>query len=773
MPVKVTLTRGGAILENGHVHLELSREDGRLTERIAAWDRGWKLVLASLGPRGDPRLDLAPVFRAIRVLRRSAAEAVLRLEGTQGIHRFTVDITLAAEARHLHYRVQDELGRGTVLRSLQSRYAFAEDRVDFCFTPHLRPKKDQVIGQFAFKSPAVIVQREAKLAAIVPDLALLGKAHPMLACLEADVSPHSGDRPMLGYGFKDHEPYGLIYFRHRPDMTRRLPQGRLVYGYHLYVSATAEAGYGYREIVRLLWEMYGRLNAQSCIPQVIPFDRYAEYGLGYALPTLWRELPRQGQACGGIIMGIKFPNDIWFHFFFNHLHTAYGLYLLGRRWKDDDLIEKARKIRNLILTAPTREGLVPAIFSHEIITGLRHDRWIPHAHWVGGAIPYQTQIARPEDFPAYNTMDSSWTCYWMLRWYTELERDPRLLSAPRAYGNHLLRIQLPSGAIPVFLHAETLEPEDRLRESPSCAGSGLFLAQLYAVTRDARYLRAAERVAAFLAGQVMPQGWTDYESYYDSAGKPMDLVDQHTQQRPQNTFGMYWTAELCKLLFRLTKKEEYCQQALRALDYLLLFQAIWNPPYLSVKGFGSIGIGNGHTGWNDARSGIFAPGIADFYFLTGNAEYLQRGTAAMRAPLALMYIPENRKVSSVYDKGPLGYADECYGHRGQDARLGPSCFDFSVGYALVAFNELWARLGSAYVDLETGRGFGVDGCVVKQVALSGTNVTLRIEDQVARGRVLQLRMGKVPQATLTISVNGKRARTYRAVDLQRGIDVKV
>jgi hypothetical protein len=158
-------------------------------------------------------------------------------------------------------------------------------------------------------------------------------------------------------------------------------------------------------------------------------------------------------------------------------------------------------------------------------------------------------------------------------------------------------------------------------------------------------------------------------------------------------------------------------------------------------------------------------------FLTGNLEYLQRGVAAMRAPLALMYIPENKAVSSVYDQGPLGYADECYAHRGRDARLGPSCFDFSIGYALGAFNELWPRLGSAYLDLAAGRGVGIDGCVVKAVRSRGRRVDVELDDQVSAGRALTLRMGSPDRASLTLRINGRRGRTYGAPDVRRGIPV--
>jgi len=773
MAVVAGLTADGAVLENGLLRLRLHHEGGRLVEHVSAFAGHWRPVLTSLRGWGDPRADLSPALQAARVLRAEPAEAALQLEGEADGHHFQVEVALADGARDLRYRVRDTLARGGLVRGLQSRYAFAEPTVDFCFTPHIRPREDQVIGQYNFKSPAVILQRGALLAAIVPDLDLIRRDAPLLVCLEADVSPHSGAPPMLGFGFKDHEPDGLVYFRHRPEMVRVLPPGPLDYGYTLYTSATAEPGWGYREITRLLWARHGQAHARSVTPQTVPFDRYADEALGYALPNLWRELPMDGEECGALVMGIKFPNDVWFHFFFNHLHTAYLLHRLAQRRGDDALLARARKIRNLALAAPARDGFRPAIFSHEIVTGLRRDRWIPHAHWVGGAIPYQTQISHPRDLPAYNTMDGSWTAYWMLRWYTDLERAPRLLDAAQAYAEQLLRLQLPSGAVPVFVDAETLEPDDRLRESPSCAGSGLFLAQLHAVTRDPRPLRAAERLADFLAREVMPQGWADYETFYDSAGKPADLYDRHTRQRPQNTFGMYWTAELSKLLYRLTGREEYRLQALRALDYLLLFQAVWSPPYLSVNGFGSLGVGNGHTGWNDARSGIFAPGIADFGLLTGEVEYLQRGVAAMRAPLALMYLPENAAVApTVYDQGPRGYADEAYAHRGRDARLGPSCFDFSVGYALGAFSELWPRLGSAYLDLERGVGIGVDGVTVDQLSLSGDTANLQLADHVGHGRPLTLRLAGAPPASLHLRVNDGPARSYSADEVRAGIQVQ-
>lgn len=761
MSVRTSVTDDAASIDNGKVKLELTRGRDGWTERLLAWRGGWEPMLTSLPAEGDPALDAVPRVDAVQVLKNDAAAATLRLTGGAGPRRYTVDVELGRDVPTFHYRVTERLDTPVRSRSLQSRYCFVEPTVDFCWAPHLRPREGHVVGQFAFKAPAIIMQKEGKLVSLVANVDLIDASATQLVCLEPDASPYRA-APLLAYGFKDHQPEGLVYFRHRPEMIAELPPGERSYGYALHLDADAEPGYGYRQIVRLLWRLYGVRSFEQVVPQVIPMDRYGDHALDYALPTLWRDLPREGRDAGGMIMGIKFPNDIWFHFFFNHLHTAFGLYRMGQRRGRADYMDKARKIRDLVLSSPVDRGAYPAILSHQIINGIRHDRWIPHAHWVGGSIPYQTQIPPPPDQPAYSTMDLAWTATWMLRWDAEIEPVPEFRQRAIDCGDLLLRSQLPSGAVPVWLHQETLEPLDLLRENPSGTAGGLLFAKLHAATGEARFLEAAKRACAFMATRCHPKLWTDYECHFDSAGKPFDLVDHYSQQRPQCTFPIFWSAELAKELFRQTGDESYREQALRAIDYLLLFQGVWSPPYLTVKGFGSIGIGNGHTGWNDARAGIFAPGIAEFFDLTGNVEYLQRSVAAMRAPLALMYIPENKPVSSVWDKGPHGYADECYAHRGRDARLGPSTFDFSVGYALMAFEEIYPKYGSVFVDLAAGTAVGIDGCTVQPALVEGNTVHLTIDDRVGDHRSLEIAFAQPAGARLSLHVNGAPPRTVAA-----------
>lgn len=719
------------VLENERVRLRLVRRSGVWHEVIEAHDGDWRQIIEGLA-EPDSALAGLPQYQEATVLSGAGAEVSVSLSGRQGERTVRTQVTLRDGESVLRYRAVEELGAPRSQQSFMAQYRFTGTRPDFSWTPHLRPRHNDVVGQFAFKSPAIIMQADTRLVAMIADVETIRANGTQPVCLEPDVEPGNGKGAVLAYGFKHHAPHGLIFFRHDPQSSAEIPAGRRELGYLLQVSASAEPGYGYREVVRTLWREFGSRSFAQVDPQVMPIDRYGDYALNYALPELWRDMPSDGVARGGMLMGIKFPNDIWFHFFFNHLHTAFGLHLMGQRRQRPDLVEKARRIKELCLSAPTRDGAFPAIHSHQIINGIRRERWIPHAHWVGGTIPYQTQIPPPPDQPAFSTMDLAWTAYWMIRWDEEIEQDSRLLDRATACGDLLLRSQLRSGAIPVWLHHETLEPLELLRESPSAAASGLLLAKLYEVTGESRFLEGAVRVAEFIESRVMPQRWADYESFFDSCGKAFDLFDPYSGQTPQNTFPMFWTAEMGKVLFRTTREARYRRQAERAVDYLLLFQGVWSPPYLTVKGFGSVGIGNGHTGWNDARAGIFAPGIAEFYELTGNDEYLARGVAAMRAPLALMYVPENEAVSSVFDKGPLGYADECYAHRGKDARLGPSTFDFSVGYALMAFEELVPRYGSAVVDPENGRGVGIDGCSVQSVEVVNNRVRVTLKDRVQR-----------------------------------------
>ncbi|HMN31139.1 MAG TPA: hypothetical protein PKE45_23505, partial [Caldilineaceae bacterium] len=71
----------------------------------------------------------------------------------------------------------------------------------------------------------------------------------------------------------------------------------------------------------------------------------------------------------------------------------------------------------------------------------------------------------------YHILDASWTALLMLRWYEELEADPRLLAYSRRYAERLLTWQDEQGFFPAWLDPASLTPAEVLRQSPETSMS--------------------------------------------------------------------------------------------------------------------------------------------------------------------------------------------------------------------------------------------------------------------------------------------------------------
>ena len=146
------------------------------------------------------------------------------------------------------------------------------------------------------------------------------------------------------------------------------------------------------------------------------------------------------------------------------------------------------------------------------------------------------------------------------------------------------------------------------------------------------------------------------------------------------------------------------------MDYLNLYQQAWAPTFLTFEAFGGFGVQNTDAEWNDARQAQFACTNLDYYRLTGKAEYMERGIAAVRAGFPTTYMPEHAFISPrTYQREPLGHADENYGHGGVDAPAGPTSWDWGTGSALTAVAYARRNFGDVWVDADRGRAFGING----------------------------------------------------------------
>jgi hypothetical protein len=71
----------------------------------------------------------------------------------------------------------------------------------------------------------------------------------------------------------------------------------------------------------------------------------------------------------------------------------------------------------------------------------------------------------------------------------------------------------------------------------------------------------------------------------------------------------------------------------------------------------------------------------------------------------------------------------------------------------MAFEELHARFGDAYVDLEARQGVGIDGCRVAGVSVEGRAARLAVESKVGEGRRLDIVLARPFPSDLQLHVN--------------------
>jgi len=301
----------------------------------------------------------------------------------------------------------------------------------------------------------------------------------------------------------------------------------------------------------------------------------------------------------------------------------------------------------------------------------------------------------------------------------------------------------------------------------------MLLAHLYIVTREERFLRAAQNAEAFVARNVIRSNkWQDHETYFDSCGKPMGFWDSHTGQYAQATQCISWAAEMYRLLAEATGADAYLDNGCAVLDYLALFQQTWQAPFRSVPTFGGFAVGNGHAAWNDARQGLFSPIFVKYAEATGEEEYLLRGIAAARAGLWLMFVAENAQVAPhMFDKGPVGHADENYAHRGEDRpALVGYCFDYQVGGTLAALGYLQRTHGDVRVSVKRQTAYAINALDVGDVSVKDDILSLTVRRRFSATTRTRITIGGPERPAYRVVVNGSALGVLSAAELEHGVE---
>ena len=364
----------------------------------------------------------------------------------------------------------------------------------------------------------------------------------------------------------------------------------------------------------------------------------------------------------------------------------------------------------------------------------------------------------------YSTFNNAWTHYWMLAWADLLdERRPEILRRCRALGDFLVREQLSTGVIPSWFDPDTLRPGAVYREeNAETAGAALFLAELYERTGDSSYLDAAQRAMGYIEKEIVPeQKWFDFETFFSCSRKPVDFYDAFTQQYPQNTLSIHQAAEASLSLYRITGEERYRQSGLRLIDYLSLYQQVWNPPWLSCNLFGGFGVQNTDGEWSDARQGYFAVTLARYSALTGEREYLERAVAALRAMFSLFESPDSPRTA------------ENYAHSAINRLEGVTGLHWGTGRSVTSIHLIRREYGDAFVHVAGRWGVGIDGGTMTEVVSEEDRIDLALKDFLNTPRTVLVKFSTMPLEEYTLSVNGKEVGRYTRHDLQEGIEIEI
>lgn len=417
--------------------------------------------------------------------------------------------------------------------------------------------------------------------------------------------------------------------------------------------------------------------------------------------------------------GRDYPNDLWFHSWFNNMRTAYGLYQWGEKLSKPEWKQKAVEVKNLILNAPLEKGFFKTLYNSQ--TNL----------WVASGQGGSEKV--------YHLPDNSWTAYWLLRFSQECEHDEKIDTLVLNYANALVSCQKKDGSFPTRIFIDNLKPDSVLNGSASEGLSIWFLAEmrLRGLIPDKTKKLVDDAIKAGLdhiQREILPrQKFEDFELYFSCSSKPLDFYDPVSEMYGQNTLSIQWCAEAFRTGYQLFKRKKDYNSALYCIDLLCLYQQVWNPNYLSFYAFGGFGVMNTDAEWNDARQAQFAETLANFYDLTGNKEYMERAIAAVKASFTLMVIDENKNVATFNYKGTEqqfeihGAMAENYGHCGNDCRSGQSGFHWGTGSALCTAINLINRYGDLYIDPKLKHVFGINGIIINSSDFINNKIVLSID----------------------------------------------
>ncbi|MCX5644691.1 MAG: hypothetical protein NTZ17_08390 [Phycisphaerae bacterium] len=748
-----------AVLSGDKVRVEADLADGRLRERYLAKtdDDAWVEVATSDGISGGPIClhgaqgspqGTIPQEVQVTTTEVQASGKEMTEVLSAGPYRIVRKISPEGSGPWLRVTTRLEPSQAVELQSVTDRFTFSQ-RAEWSYSPS--------VGGFnpdaQYKAPLVLVQSKRLAFGVVPDVTALNRDTLRLChhALDLDVTKS----PSLRVGFM---PAKLArHSVYRMDTQRAWKLERpLDNVYFLLVTATAEPGQAYRQGVRFHWERFGRPSQSVAAEQqkgtgpyqdLALFDQWRQRVWDQESRKAWLQIVLPDGSIGGGVSTSRAlgPRSVYLSSWFNSLRTSLGMALYARRTANNDLLQLAAQTVELALQSPGANGAFKCIAALD-----KNSQPV----WGAGDGSGGSTI---QGFLGY---DMSWTAYWLLRWReAQLPGHEKVLPRCQGLARFLIARQQPDGRFATFFDEAGNPLKDKAPYTMAETGPvALFLLKLYEADQQSEYLAAAQKGLAFLEKEVIPERkWYDFETFWSCSPRGISF-DTRCGQWPANDLALGQAVAAFLQAWRVTGDRAYLEKGESLLDYLLLYQQCWTNPLLDgLTGptmlLGGFTTQNSDAEWSDARQSQFGNVLLDYYRATGNAEYLERGIAALRAQFPIS-------------------PSENWAHGGYGNKAGVSSFHWGSGSGMAGIEIDEEFLQDCIVDVASGTAVGVNGLNVTKCEASDGKIEIEISSPFPwqREPVMVFRNIR-PSASCALTVNGVALGTYNGAELEKGIAV--
>ena len=415
------------------------------------------------------------------------------------------------------------------------------------------------------------------------------------------------------------------------------------------------------------------------------------------------------------------------------------------------MIDKARRTLNLALLAPQNHGLFPLIyragdkkwlgnhFDPPLEQSSFENQFIDENGYISG--PYSRVslnrflVKKGWDSKSYNIASCSRTGTEMIEFYKHCEKNPRVIPYLKRYADYILTQIDDKGTVPAWITYD-LKPHWILRTSAHNGATMFFLAELFGITNEKKYLKGAEKIAVFMMNNILPrQDWKDQEHYFSCGKKPLWYKEDIWQGLPtRGVLSQIWGMKGFASLYEASGKEKYLKAGEQVVDFFAFSQTIWNPHYIyTAYPFGGCDTDNGDAAWLNGHQTQTSQPLIWYGLQLGRQDLLERGVAAAHASLTLIKNKRHQvnDIYKYYSSFPLNTlitewtageniehgAWPCDGNRASPGLGEGSGINTGVGRA-------YRMLGGAYINIKKNLAVGVNGIRINNVKLTGRTITL-------------------------------------------------